>query len=273
MNNLTYLPGRNTKVKFMSRIVEKNLCRSETGSETNLHVWSRFEKEIISDPQHCKWRCLVLQVICPHLITALSQNSVDSGGRWNTTLLRLVVFLVSRAVDPDSLNLDPDPAFQVYPDLDPSRIQGFDDQNWRKKIQQKIFYISFLIKNHKLLVSKLQRSLQPSKENIQNMTFINFFLCLWVIFALLDPDPDTDPGTLFGSGSTHCSWVSVGTGICCTGTCCLASFTIAVHKPVLRIRRVSVSTKSKAKRSFFWKISIYFSKYWKLWRLWRWRES
>ncbi len=39
---------------------------------------------------------------------------------------------VSRAVDPDSLN--PDPAFQVNPDLDtdmdtdPIRIQGVDDQ-------------------------------------------------------------------------------------------------------------------------------------------------
>jgi hypothetical protein len=32
---------------------------------------------------------------------------------------------VRRAVDPDSLNPDPDPAFQVNPDLDPIRIQGF----------------------------------------------------------------------------------------------------------------------------------------------------
>jgi hypothetical protein len=27
------------------------------------------------------------------------------------------------------------------------------------------------------------------------MKFINFFLFLWVIFALLEPDSDTDPGT------------------------------------------------------------------------------
>jgi hypothetical protein len=30
----------------------------------------------------------------------------------------------------------------------------------------------------------------------EKMKFINFFLCLCVIFALLDPDPDADPGTL-----------------------------------------------------------------------------
>ncbi len=40
----------------------------------------------------------------------------------------------SKAVDPDSLNPDPDPAFQVHPDtdLDLIRIQGFDYQNLKK---------------------------------------------------------------------------------------------------------------------------------------------
>ncbi len=60
----------------------------------------------------------------------------------------------------------------------PIRIQGFDDQKLKKKIKQKFFEI-FFIKNCNLLMSKL---------------FINF-LCFWVIFAFLDPDPDTDPGT------------------------------------------------------------------------------
>jgi hypothetical protein len=40
-------------------------------------------------------------------------------------------------VDPDSLNPDPDPVFQVNsdtdPDLDPIRIQGFDEQNMKRK--------------------------------------------------------------------------------------------------------------------------------------------
>ncbi len=30
-------------------------------------------------------------------------------------------------VDPESINSDPDPAFQVNPDPDSIRIQGFDD--------------------------------------------------------------------------------------------------------------------------------------------------
>ncbi len=42
--------------------------------------------------------------------------------------------VISRGLDPDSLNpdpdRDPDPAFQVNPD--PIRIQGFDDQKLKK---------------------------------------------------------------------------------------------------------------------------------------------
>ncbi len=36
---------------------------------------------------------------------------------------------------------------------------------------------------------------------LQNMKFLNFFLFLWVIFALLDPDPDSGPTDLIESGS------------------------------------------------------------------------
>jgi hypothetical protein len=42
-------------------------------------------------------------------------------------------------VDPDSLNPDPDLAFQINQDPDPIQIQGFDDQKLTKKIQQKFF--------------------------------------------------------------------------------------------------------------------------------------
>ncbi len=56
-------------------------------------------------------------------------------------------------------------------------------------------YLSLgLLKGHPSLYKRI---LQPSKENIpalQNMKFLNFYLFLWVIFALLDPDQ--------GSGST-----------------------------------------------------------------------
>ncbi len=42
-------------------------------------------------------------------------------------------------------------------------------------------------------MSKLQEKPLDLKREHQN-EMINFFLCLWIIFALQDPDPD--PGTL-----------------------------------------------------------------------------
>jgi hypothetical protein len=47
--------------------------------------------------------------------------------------LPLLAGIISRAVDPDSLNLDLDPVFQVISDPDPFRILGFDDQTQKKK--------------------------------------------------------------------------------------------------------------------------------------------
>jgi hypothetical protein len=55
------------------------------------------------------------------------------------------------------------------------------------------------------LCPSYRRRLQPSKENIQHfqkMKFINFFQCLWVIFAL--QDPDTDQGTPLNPDPQHC---------------------------------------------------------------------
>ncbi len=45
-----------------------------------------------------------------------------------------------------------------------------------------------------------KRSLQLSKENIQHFEiwYLLIFLLLWVVFALMDPDPDSE----YGSGST-----------------------------------------------------------------------
>ncbi len=70
---------------------------------------------------------------------------------------------------------------------------AFDDQKLKKK---KYRWNIFWIKNCNLLMSKLQeKTLALKREHPapQKMKLINFFLCLWVIFALLDPDPD--PGT------------------------------------------------------------------------------
>ncbi len=86
------------------------------------------------------------------------------------------------------------------PDPDPIRIQGFNDQKLKKKLQffwsKTAIYLSLDL--HKVCPS-YRRSLQFSKEAIQHFktwTFTNYCLLLWVIFALLDPDPDS------GSGST-----------------------------------------------------------------------
>ncbi len=67
-----------------------------------------------------------------------------------------------------------------------------------KNLQLK-FYSIFLILYCNLLILGLykgrlnyMRSLQPSKENIQRFktwNFLIFFPFLWIIFALLDPDP------------------------------------------------------------------------------------
>jgi hypothetical protein len=58
-----------------------------------------------------------------------------------------------------------------------------------------------LIKNCNLLMSKLQEKPSALKREhlaLQKLKFINF-LCFWVIFALLDPDPD--PQHWFGGSS------------------------------------------------------------------------
>jgi hypothetical protein len=77
----------------------------------------------------------------------------------------------------------------------------------------KLFYILW-IENYNLIILRppkrhksYKRSLQPSKENIEHFKTLKFFtfLYLWVIFALLNPDPEpasqinVDP---CGSGST-----------------------------------------------------------------------
>ncbi len=70
------------------------------------------------------------------------------------------------------LNTDPDPGFW-WPKIG-------------KKITAKIFLYIFWIKNCNLLIPKALKREHPS---LQNMKFLNFFIFVWVIFALMDPDP------------------------------------------------------------------------------------
>ncbi len=128
-----------------------------------------------------------------------------------------VQVLLIRAVEPDSLNPDPDPAFQVNPDPIWIRIQfgsrygsgsnpdpGFLWPKSEEKISRKFVKNLFLVQNCNLLTSKLheRRSALASEHlALKKIKFITSSLCFWVIFALLDPD--TDQGTPIESGSTE----------------------------------------------------------------------
>jgi hypothetical protein len=80
--------------------------------------------------------------------------------------------------------------FRLNTDLDPIQIQGFNDQKLEKITAEK--KLNFLDQNYILPTPR-----PPSRTS----KLLKIFLLLWVIFALLDPDPltrlnpdpDTDP--------------------------------------------------------------------------------
>jgi len=82
-----------------------------------------------------------------------------------------------------------------------TRIQGFDDQKLERKKYSRNLYIFFFIKIYNLLMSQLQEkpsALKREHPALQKIKLISFFLCLWVILAL--PDPDSDWKTESGYG-------------------------------------------------------------------------
>jgi hypothetical protein len=80
----------------------------------------------------------------------------------------------------------------------------------RKKKKKIVSNLFFYIKNCIYLYLGLlkgrrsyRKSVQPSKENIQHLkkwNWLTFFLQMWVIFALLDLDPDPSSDCESGSG-------------------------------------------------------------------------
>ncbi len=109
-----------------------------------------------------------------------------------------------RVADPYSYDTDLDPAFKAEYQ---AGSRCFNDQKLKKfTAEKKIIFL--WIKKHNLPIprhlqrkSKLQKKPSAAKREhpaLQNMKFLNYFLLLWVIFALLDPDPDSE----YGSGST-----------------------------------------------------------------------
>jgi hypothetical protein len=90
---------------------------------------------------------------------------------------------LTRAVDPDSWNRDPDPSFQLNPDPDLIRIQGFDDQKLKKKILQTIFLYLFYQKLQFTFVqaavhekSSALKTEHPARQKIKLIKFFSMFL-------------------------------------------------------------------------------------------------
>jgi hypothetical protein len=93
---------------------------------------------------------------------------------------------------------DSDPSFQVNPD--PIWIRGFDDQKLIfYLIDQKLQFTYRKASIKGVQVTGEAFSLKREHPALQKMKFINFFLCLLVIFALLDPDPDYESASGYGS--------------------------------------------------------------------------
>jgi hypothetical protein len=81
-------------------------------------------------------------------------------------------------------NTDPDPRF--------------DDQKLKKKKYSKFGQKQFTHPQASMRTSKLKKkpsALKRENPALQNMKFLYFFLLLWVIFALLDLDPDSESGS------------------------------------------------------------------------------
>jgi hypothetical protein len=116
--------------------------------------------------------------------------------------------------DPYSFDPDHNPAFEAE---NRSRSRALMTKSWGKIYSGKKvmffdkklhYYLSLGL--HKGCPS-YRRSLKREHPALQNIKFLNFFLFLWVIFALLDPDPDFESGSVYGfedliesgSGSRH----------------------------------------------------------------------
>ncbi len=118
--------------------------------------------------------------------------------RYDFLLVKFFI-VISRVADPYWFNADPDPdpAFFLISDPDPVPNPGF----WWPKITAVTLFYIFWIENCYLFILSLHKwthelqekpsTLKREHPALQNMKIRYFFLYLWVIFALLDPDPDS----------------------------------------------------------------------------------
>jgi hypothetical protein len=121
-------------------------------------------------------------------------------------LIPIQHFRLNTDPDPDPIRIQIQSGSRTNPDPDPIRIrfQGFDDQKFMKFAGKKKLNLFF---DQKLQVTyswasikdveATEEAFSPQKRTSSNSKHkknINFFLLLWVIDALLDPDPDSESG-------------------------------------------------------------------------------
>ncbi len=99
--------------------------------------------------------------------------------------------------------------FRMNTKPDPIRIQGFNDQKRKTKLQLKkinffgsktTIYLSQGLHKERPSYRRAFRTQETEKafrsqKRPSNTSNMNFFLLLWVIFALLDPDPHSESGS------------------------------------------------------------------------------
>ncbi len=98
--------------------------------------------------------------------------------------------------------------YQSGSDPDPIRIQGFDYQKFNKIYSLKqIKYFFYQKASIKDVQATEESSSSQKRTSSTNMKFLNFSLFLWVIFVLLDPDPESESGyAQIQSGSETLAW-------------------------------------------------------------------
>ncbi len=99
----------------------------------------------------------------------------------------------------------PDPGILLNQDPTDPQAHGhrIECEDWRHAIHlmmqvQHENISEFRIRIHCIRVTKKSTALKREHPALQNMKFLNFLLDLWLIFALLNPDLDSE----YGSGST-----------------------------------------------------------------------
>ncbi len=128
----------------------------------------------------------VLEKVCGRALVGEKPHAMQFYPRWmNEQIVRLspqrnekfIFIKIKEIINPCLLKF---PVFRIRIHWVRIRIHDFDDQKFDQKLLHKG-------------PQSYRRSLRPSKENIQHFKtcFLFFFVFLWVIFALPDPESES----------------------------------------------------------------------------------